>query len=303
MSWPALELASWQQTYATLHRCLQIVGKVQLALTPRTNHFWNVAFGLTAYGLVTPPLRCNGCVFTVEMDFVDHNLLVRTNDGKLRALAFLPRTVAEFYQEWRALLASLDVHVAIWDHPVELQSEAIPFTADQQHAAYDTHAVERWWAIVSESAQILECFRARFQGKCSPVQFYWGSFDLVVSRFSGRVAAAPPSADPIQREAYSHEVSSVGFWPGDVRYPAPAYFAYTFPKPDGLEDARVAPHGAFWHAQLGEFILPYDAVREAPLPDEALLAFCQSTYEAGAEGAGWDRASLERHDLASARSG
>jgi hypothetical protein len=294
MDWPGLALDRWQATYATLHRCLQIIGKVQLALTPHVNHYWNVAFRLTACGFATPPLPHRGGTFTVDMDFVDHAVIVRSSTGARRSLGFVSRPVADFYRDLMTLLGSLDIQLSIWDHPVELQSEAIPFHIDREHRSYDPDAVERWWSVVAQSALVLEQFRSRFIGKCSPVHFFWGSFDLSVSRFSGRRAPPRAGADRIERDAFSHEVSSVGFWPGDRRQPAPAYFSYFAPTPPGLEDAAVEPEAAYWHRELNELILPYEAVRAAASPDRTLLAFCQSSYEAGARLADWNRAELER---------
>jgi hypothetical protein len=292
-AWPELPLAPWRDTYATLHRYAQIIGKTQLALTPVVNHFWNAAFRLTARGLATPVLPHGERRFTVELDFVDHAVVVRTNGGAERALPLGPRPVAEFYREFEALLRELELSVAITPHPVEIPSEAIPFAEDRRHAAYDREAVGRWWEIVARSALVLEEFRARFSGKCSPVHFFWGSFDLAVSRFSGRRAPPRSGADSITREAYSHETSSCGFWPGDDRYPGAAYYAYFAPPPAGYEQAAVRPAGASWHSGLREFLLPYDAVRTAS-PRDALLEFAQSTYAAGAQLAEWNRSELER---------
>jgi hypothetical protein len=293
-TWPPLPLAEWRDTYETLHRCLQVVGKVQLALTPRTNHFWNAAFLPGPRGLVTPPLPCPGGTFAVTMDFVDHEARVRASDGATRSVPFLPRPVAEFHHEFLAVLKAIGVDVSIRDQPVELLNDALPLSTDRLHASYDPEPVERWWAIVAQSAQIFDAFRARFLGKASPVLFWWGTFDLSVSRYSGRRAPAKPGASKVEQEAYSHEVSSVGFWPGDVRHDAPAYYAYTAPAPAGFAEQRVGPEGAYWSSELSEFLLPYDVVRNSEAPRETLLRFCQSTYEAGAKLAGWDRAALER---------
>jgi hypothetical protein len=219
---------------------------------------------------------------------------LRTSRGDLRALTLVARPVADFYRDFMATLAALGVHLEISDRPCEIAVDAIPFHEDRKHADYDPDPVERWWQIVSQSARVLEAFRAEFLGKSSPVHFFWGSFDLAVSRFSGRRVPGPELADPIQRESYSHEVSSAGFWPGDERYPAPAYYAYTVPAPPGLADARVLPRQAVWHPQLSEFLLPYEAVRRAESPWTMLWEFVESTYGAGADLAGWDRASLER---------
>jgi len=294
MNLPPLPLEAWRETAETLHRCTQIVGKVQLALTPRLNHFWNVAFEVAPSGLRTPAIPAGARTFSVEFDFVEHNLVVRTSDDDVRALALVPRPVADFYRDFMEILASLEIDVAIRDLPVELPEPPIPFHEDRLHAAYDAKAVGRWWQVLWWSAQVFEEFRTRYVGKSSPVQFWWGSFDLAVSRYSGRPAPPLPGGDRIQREAYSHEVSSAGFWPGDARYPAPAYYAYTVPAPSGLAEARVLPADAFWHRELGEFLLPYEAIRGAADPRQQLLEFLQTTYEAGVGLAGWDRAALER---------
>jgi hypothetical protein len=292
--WPPLPLADWLDTYETLHRCLQVVGKVQLALTPRSNHFWNAALRVGSRGLETPPIPWAGGSFNVDLDFIQHSLSVRTSAGDVEGFALQARSVAEFHRDFFALLRKLGVEVRIREEPVELQSESIPLDEDDRHRSYDRQAVERWWWMVAHTATLLERFRACFAGKCSPVNFWWGGFDLAVSRYSGRRAPARPDADVIQREAYSHETSAAGFWPGDRRYPAPAFFAYTAPVPAGLGDARVRPSEAFWSPLLGEHLLPYEAIRTAPRADEEVLAFFQSCYEAGATLAGWDRPELER---------
>jgi hypothetical protein len=294
-NWPALPYEDWRDTLATLHRYSQIVGKIQLASTPLVNHFWNVAFQCTALGWRTALMRSrHGDLFDMEFDFADHRLVVRTADGTRRALPLFAQPVADFYADVLDLLRKLEIEVAINDHPVEIAYETIPFHEDRQHAAYDRKAVERHFRIVAQSAAILEEFRGRFVGKASPVHFFWGSFDLAASRYSGARAPTSPDADPITAESYSHAVSSVGFWPGDPRHPAPAYYAYFVPRPDGFARAAVSPRSAFWHDSLGEFVLPYDDLRRSASPRETLLEFCQSTYEAGANLAGWDRAALER---------
>ncbi|MFI5291120.1 MAG: DUF5996 family protein [Polyangia bacterium] len=292
--WPPLPLEEWKETYATLHRYTQIAGKVALALTPLENHFWNVAFHLTPRGLATRTIPYQGRTFDMEFDFLDHNFVIRVSDGARRGLALVPRAVADFYREVMAILGSLGIDVAINDHPVELLSEMIPFHADRMHAAYDPDAAQRCFRVLAESAVVLEEFRARFIGKCSPVHFFWGSFDLAVSRFSGRRAVVRAN-DSITRESYSHELVSAGFWPGDTRYPEPAYYCYSVPAPDGFAEAEVLPAAASWNTELGEFLLPYEAVRRSRTPRELLLAFLQTTYQAAADRAGWDRDALERH--------
>lgn len=291
--WPPLPLAGWIDTYQTLHRYLQIVGKVRLQLTPLVNHYWNVALHLTPRGLTTRATPYEGRTFAIDFDFVDHDVEISTSDGARRTLALVPRTVADFYAELMALLASVGIHVEIWDHPVEILTDPIPFHLDRSHAAYDPEAVGRWFRILRQSAVVMEAFRARFVGKCSPVHFFWGAFDLAVSRFSGRLAPPQPGADPITAESYSHEVSSAGFWPGDERYEAPAFYAYTVPTPEALPEWPVRPP-ARWSPTLREFVLPYDAVRTASSPRTMLLDFFQRAYEGGAELGGWDRSALER---------
>jgi hypothetical protein len=228
----------------------------------------------------------------IEFDFVDHNLVVRTSDGATRALALVPRSVAEFYREFVEILRALDLHVALWPHPVEI-ADGVPFPEDTRHAAYDAEAVGRWWRIVRQLDVLLKQFRGGFVGKCSPVHFFWGSFDLCVTRFSGRPAPARPGADRITRLAYDQEVSSVGFWPGGGPLQAPALYSYTSPEPPGFAQAKVRPRQAFYSAEIKEFVLLYDDVRRADRPEEAVLEFAQSTYEAGASLAGWNRAALE----------
>ena len=291
--WPALPLAEWKDTYATLHRCMQLVGKLKLALTPRVNHFWNVGFSVTPRGLSTGMMPIGDRLLAIDFDLLDHNLIVRTSLRETRALALVPRAVADFERELMGILAALDVQVHIDDRPVELLEEVIRFADDHLHAAYDPAPVERCLQILQRTAAVLEEFRARFIGKASPVLFYWGSFDLAASRYSGRRAPLKPNADVITREALSHEDYSCGFWPGDVRFPQPAFFAYVAPAPAGFSTANVRPQQARWHAPLGEYLLPYDAVRTAADPRGLLLDFFQSTYDAAADLARWDRAQLE----------
>lgn len=294
--WPPLAMKDWRGSYATLHRMVQVVGKIQLGRTPLTNHFWNAALRLTSRGLVTSPMSSGDRRFDIEFDFVAHMLVVRTSDGLERTLRLAPRSVADFYRDLLALLGSLEIAVAIDDRPVELLEESIPFHSDRIHASYDPEMVSRSWRVLSQSAAIFEEFRGRFIGKSSPVHFFWGSFDLAVSRFSGHRAPVAPEASSILREAYFCEVSSAGFWPGDVRFPLPAYYAYFVPAPEGYSQAVVRPGAARWQPELGEFILPYETVRAARSPRTMLLDFLQSTYEAGAKLAGWPRAELEREE-------
>ena len=301
-SWPALPLAAWQDTYATLHMWTQVVGKISLALTPRVNHWWNAALQVTARGLKTPALRCGGHCFDIEFDFVEHRLRIRRQDGVLRMLALAPRSVADFHRELMAVLAGMELPVHIWPVPVEVP-EPIPFAEDHGHTAYDSEYAGRCWRILLQTARVLEEFRSGFIGKCSPVHFFWGSFDLAVTRFSGRPAPARPGADPITREAYSHEVISHGFWPGtrpaagggtgDGVVAEPAFYAYAAPEPAGLADARIRPEGAFYSTAVKEFILPYEAMRRAAAPEQVLRAFLDSTYVQAADLAAWDRPALE----------
>ncbi len=290
---PALPVAEWQETYATLHMWTQVVGKVRLGLTPLVNHWWNVPLYVTARGLGTSPIPYARGIFEMEFDFIAHALVVRTSAGETRTLALVSRPVADFYGETMGLLAGLGITPKVWPVPVEIRSP-IPFREDRTHHTYVPEHAARFWRILVWVDGVLKEFRARFIGKCSPVHFFWGSFDLAVSRFSGRRAPERPGADAMTREAYSHEVISAGFWPGGGDVAAPALYSYTAPVPAGLEREPVRPAAGTWSAALGEFLLPWDAVRTAPSPREAVLDFCQSTYEAGARLAGWDRAALER---------
>jgi hypothetical protein len=292
--WPPLPLAEWRNTCETLHRYAQIVGKIQLALTPLVNHWWNVPFELTARGLATSAMPYAGQRLQIEFDLVDHALVASTSDGQRRVLPLRPRAVADFYADVMALLGSLGVQVAIWEQPVEISEEVIPFSRDRVHASYDAEAVERFLRVISQAASVMEEFRARFIGKGSPVGFYWGTFDLAVARYSGRRAPGPLPESRIEREAFSHEVSECGFWPGDARFPEPAFYAMHAPAPDGYRRARVRPDAARYDESLRCFVLPYEAVRAVPSPHQAVLDFFQSTYEAGAELGGWNREELER---------
>ena len=296
--WPALPLEEWKETYATLHRWLQIVGKVRLVRTPWINHSWHVTLYVTARGLTTSLIPHRTKSFQIEFDFVDHQLVIRASDGAARSVALRPRSVADFYHDLMARLRELGVEVAICGRPNELE-DAIPFREDETHAAYDREAAQRWWRVLVQAERVLTAFRAQFLGKCSPVHMFWGSFDLAVTRFSGRLAPKHPGGVPhlpdwVAREAYSHEVSSAGFWPGGGAVPYPAFYSYAYPEPNGFKEATVRPSGAAYSAALREFLLPYDLVRTADSPDEALLAFLESTYQAAADLGGWDRAALER---------
>lgn len=271
----------------------QIVGKTRLALTPLENHWWNVPLYVTPRGLTTSPIPFQQRTFAVDFDWIAHQLLIRTSDGEERTIRLFARSVADFYQEYMAALRSLGIEVSIHRTPVEFD-DPIPFDEDQRHASYDAAYVENFQRVLTGVDRALKEFRSRFLGKSSPVHFFWGSFDLAVTRFSGRPSPLPPDVDAVTREAYSHEVISCGFWPGDRRFPHPAFYSYTKPTPQGIEKQQLRPPAARWDLPLGEFILNYDDARTAQSPETAILDFCQSTYEAGANLAGWDRGALER---------
>jgi len=300
-AWPALSVDRWRDTYATLHRWTQITGKVVLALTPRVNHFWNAAFLVTPRGLASQAMWSNGRALTLEFDFVEHRLRLECSDGNSESVALEPRTVAEFYRLTMQALHRMSVDVRIWTMPVEIP-DPIPFEKDTIHRSYDPEAAQSFWRALVAMKPVFEDFRCRFIGKCSPVHFFWGSFDLAVTRFSGRPAPARPGADAVTLEAYSHEVISHGFWlggAGDVDQPA--FYAYAAPEPEGLKTASVGPAEAFYSSELSEFILPYDAVRNAASPPAALTAFLESTYDRAATLAGWNRPELERKEVGHGR--
>jgi hypothetical protein len=291
--WPSLPLDSWRDTYATLHMWTQMVGKVRLRLTPLVNHWWNVPLYVSARGLTTSQIPYRNRAFELRFDFLQHLLVLETSDGLVKTIPLRPRSVADFYQDFRALLRSAGTEVKIWRMPVEIPNP-IPFDEDRVHSSYDAKSVEKFWRILLSVDAVFNQFRSRFIGKSSPVHFFWGSFDLAVTRFSGRRAPERPGADAITREAYSHEVSSVGFWPGSGEVDNAAFYSYAAPAPEGFKDAPVGPKGAYYHDKLGEFILMYDVVQMAPSPTAALLEFCQTTYEAAARLGKWDAAALER---------
>ena len=291
--WPELPFDHWRDTCDTLHMWTQIVGKTRMELAPLVNHYWNVTLYVTPRGLTTSSIPFRDLAFDVEFDFQRHRLVISTSERESREMALQPRSVASFYSEYMECLRSLGIEVKIHTMPAEF-ADPIPFDKDEKHASYDKQSVERFHQKLIASSRVLNQFRARFIGKCSPVHFFWGSFDLAVSRFNGRRAPQKPDADPITREAYSHEVISCGFWPGDTRFPQAAFYSYTAPAPAGLEQERIRPQAAYWDTTLGEFILKYDDARRAASPDDALMQFCESTYEAGAKLANWDRAALER---------
>jgi len=291
--WPSLPLEEWKDTYATLHMWTQIVGKIRLKLSAPVNHWWHVPLYVSARGLTTSAMPYHNRSFEIEFDFIDHNLLIKTSDLERKAIPLAPRSVADFYQELMQTLRSIGIEVKISPKPDEVQ-EPIPFAEDRAHASYDAEYANRFWRILVQADRVFKEFRSGFIGKCSPVHFFWGSFDLAVTRFSGRRAPERPDADPITREAYSHEVISHGFWPGSGNIQYPAFYSYTAPEPQGLPQASVRPAAAFYNQETGGFILSYDEVRLSDSPDDVLMEFLQSTYDAGANLANWDHASLER---------
>jgi hypothetical protein len=291
--WPELPLEAWQDTYATLHMWTQIVGKVRLALSPNINHWWGVPLYVNALGLTTSAIPYARGNFEIQFDFLHHKLVIRTSNDAILTMALAPRSVADFYREFMGALASLGISVKIWKMPVEIPNP-IPFDQDTKHASYDPEYANRFWWILVCCDEVFDEFRAGFIGKASPVHFFWGSFDLATTRFSGRRAPKREGADSITREAYSHEVISAGFWPGGGDIKGAAFYAYAAPEPAGFAQHSVSPAEAFYHPQLKEFILMYDEVRRAASPREALLAFLQSTYDAGADLGKWNRKELER---------
>ncbi len=294
--WPALPYAAWAETYETLHLWTQVVGKIRLAQTPWQNHSWHVALYVTTRGLTTSPIPYGGRSFEIRFDFVEHALDITVSDGAARRLPLRPQSVSQFYRETRAALADLGIAVEIVEGPCEI-ANALPFSQDHGHASYDAASANRFWRVLLQVDRVMKQFRTGFVGKCSPVHFFWGSFDIAVTRFSGRTAPrfpgkAPGLAAEVMQEAYSHEVSSAGFWPGGNGVDA-SFYSYAYPEPPGFRNVPVLPKDAFFSEKLGEFLLPYESVRNASDPDAALLAFLQSTYEAAATAAQWDRAALE----------
>jgi hypothetical protein len=300
--WPVLPSpADWQDTLDTVHRWTQIVGKIRLEQGPWINHSWGSALYVTTRGLTTSPMPHGPRTFSIDLNFLDHALRIHTSTGASRTIGLEPMSVAAFYDRTMDALEALGLSVAIFPRPVEIPDPIQPFPEDDTHASYDAEAVQRFWRALVQVDRVFSAFRARFQGKSSPVHFFWGAFDLAVTRFSGRDAprhpgGAPNCADWVMEEAYSKELASAGFWPG-TGLGAPAFYAYAYPEPDGYRDHAVRPEEAAHHDDMGEFVLPYEAVRTAPAPDDALLAFLQSTYEAAAERAGWDRDALEQTDF------
>lgn len=297
--WPSLPLEAWAETYATVHMWTQIVGKIRLAQSPWINHSWHATLYVTATGLSTSPIPYGARTFEIEFDFVDHELQIRSSDGGSRALRLEPQPVAAFYGRLMEELGKLDLRVRISMKPNEVP-EPIRFDRDHSQRAYDQEYANRFWRVLVQADRVFKQFRARFIGKCSPVHFFWGAADLAVTRFSGRRApehagGIPNLPDWVAREAYSHEVSSCGFWPGGGPIPYPAFYSYAYPEPVGFSKVPIKPDAAFYSTELREFILAYDVVRQSGSPDDTLLDFLRTTYEAAATLAKWDRASLERH--------
>ena len=296
--WPELPLAEWKDTYDTLHMWTQIVGKIRLALTPLVNHWWNTALYVTPHGLTTSAMSYKGRLFQINFDFIAHLLLIEVDDGSMKTIPLRPHSVAEFYQETMAALGSLGMPLTIWTTPVEVPDRT-PFERDHKHAAYDPEYAQRFWRILAQTSRVFAEFRSRFIGKASPVHFFWGAFDLAVTRFSGRQAPSHPGVQNCPRfvmvEAYSHEVSSCGFWPGGGPVNEPVFYAYAYPEPQGFKDHTILPAEAFYHNGMSEFVLPYEVVRTATSPDDVLMSFLQSSYEAAATCAKWDRHTLERN--------
>jgi len=292
-AWPALPLKEWEATRATLHMWTQMAGKVRLALAPSVNHWWQVPLYVNSRGLTTSAIPVDGGAFEIQFDFLRHVLEIQSCDGPIRTLALAPRSVADFYHEFMDALASLGIRVKIWPMPVEIPNP-MRFDEDRVHASYDPEYANRFWRALVSADSVFEEFRGRFIGKSSPVHFFWGSFDLAVTRFSGRRAPERPGADKITREAYSHEVISAGFWPGNGGVIDAAFYAYAAPEPPGFAEATLRPTAAFYDEKMSEFFLPYEDVRRAADPRTTLLEFLESSYEAGSTCGGWDRAALER---------
>jgi hypothetical protein len=296
--WPALPFEKWKETCATLHLWTQIAGKIRLQQMPPINHCWQVTLYVTARGLTTGPMPHGMRTFQLDFDFLVHNFIIETTSGETRTIALHSMSVAEFYGKVMSALDELDLSVDIVTMPNEFP-DPIAFEKDETHAAYDAEYARRFWRVLAQTARVFQEFRAHFIGKCSPVHFFWGSADLAVTRFSGRGAPEHPGGvpglpDAVTRRAYSHELSSAGFWPGGGGYDDAPFYSYAYPEPDGFKTAEVRPDGAFYHEKLREFVLPYAAMRQAPQPDRALTEFLQSTYEATANCGDWDRKALEK---------
>ncbi|MFZ0037440.1 MAG: DUF5996 family protein [Candidatus Acidiferrales bacterium] len=292
-AWPALPLKDWEETRATLHMWSQMAGKIRLALSPNINHYWGVTLYVNSRGLTTSAIPYGDASFDIQFDFIDHKLIIAKSDGATRTIELAPKSVADFYAELMATLRSLGIEVKIWPMPVEIPNP-IRFDQDRTHASYDREYVARFWRVLISVDEVFKEFRAEYIGKVSPIHFFWGSFDLAVTRFSGRRAPERPGADKMTKEAYSHEVISVGFWPGNGEGTDAAFYAYAVPEPAGFSTAKIIPSAAFYDTKMSEYFLPYDEVRKSPSPRQALLDFAESTYVAGATLGNWDRAALER---------
>lgn len=296
--WPELPLSEWQDTCQTLHMWTQIVGKIRLSLTPLVNHWWNTTLYVTPRGLTTSAIPYNSRIFQINFDFISHQLIIETIDDSIKTIDLRPRSVADFYQEIMAVMKSLGMPISIWTTPVEVEDRT-PFEKDEKHAAYDPEYAERFWRVLVQASRIFTKFRSRFIGKASPVHFFWGAFDLAVTRFSGRPAPPHPGAPNcgifVMVEAYSQEVSSCGFWPGGGPVKEPVFYAYAYPEPMGFKEYQIKPSEASYNIAMNEFLLPYEVVRTSRSPDEILLSFLQTTYDAAATCGNWDRQILERH--------
>lgn len=294
--WPELPWQEWHQTAETLHLWMQIVGKIRMALAPRTNHWWHVTFYLTSQGMTTSPIPYGNRLFQIDWDFIHHQLIISTHDGRQGYIPLQPMSVADFYDTVMECMTELEMPVRIWPYPTEM-ANGLPFKEDHQHFYYEAKYVTRFWKAMLQANRVLSIFRARFIGKVSPVHFFWGGYDLAVSRFSGQRAprhdSVPNIPDSVVQAAYSHEVSSCGFWPGGPGLEEPIFYSYAYPMPAGFDKARIVPKEAYFHKTLGEYVLPYEAVRQASNPDQYLLAFLQSTYDAAANLGQWDRKALE----------
>jgi hypothetical protein len=296
--WPELRLADWADTCATLHLWTQVIGKIRLAHAPMINHWWQVPLYVTCRGLTTSPIPYGARSFQIDLDFIDHRLNILTSDGKVETVPLAPLSVADFHAEVMGRLRGLGLETHIWTMPVEI-ADAIPFDQDHEHHCYDPEYVHRFWRALVQVERVFTRFRSDFIGKVSPVHFFWGSFDLAITRFSGRVAPKLTSNTPnvgtwVMQEAYSHEGSSCGFWPGNGGFGRPAFFSYAYPEPEGFGQAPMRPDATYYDQDLGQFILPYDAVRQAQSPDAALMDYLRQTYAAAADLGHWDRAALER---------
>ena len=295
--WPSLPVASWRETYETLHMLTQIVGKIRLATTPMENHWWNSTLYVTPTGLTTSVMYYNDIPFRIDFDFNKHFLSIEQAFGSIKKIPLESKPIADYYRDIIATLESIGISLSIWSTPVEVEN-GIPFDKDYAHSTYDGDSADKFWRILTQSSRLFTEFRSRFLGKVSPVHFFWGAFDLAVTRFSGRKAPVHPGVPNCPRhvmvEAYSHEVSSCGLWPGGGKFEGPMYYSYSYPEPQGFRDAHVEPEGAYYESSMGEFVLPYETVRTSKSPDQALVAFLQSTYDAAAEAAKWERNMLER---------